>query len=356
MSDERSILSLGFSDVLVKPVAPSELLRRIRAQLDRRLSEQRGDARRLLLLDDNEARHDALRSEFARRHFPLFSACGTLDTLINGELPDSILCNIDTPEGYKLVRQLRADERFAQVPLVLARSGEVTAADRRLAKRAAASAVVRYGPGAYQTVSAVALALEQDHSPRSASASALSSKLTSDSARRASESRREQAGRAISNMLSDLARHQRDSRPPRYVVESALASFLDAGGFTKGAGYAVDSDGKLRLTCSLGFPEIAAKGLDAFWGHMAVLHDSMSRPEPTELTLELGEHCSLLRAAALKSIIVIPVASGGAPLGILFAGSQNATLPAYSHEIAVRAGALLAQVFEINSTRRSLRP
>jgi len=90
--------------------------------------------------------------------------------------------------------------------------------------------------------------------------------------------------------------------------------------------------------------------------HFSGLQSAVSNAVPYELSQLQAEHHDLLRSAAVGSMLVIPVALDGQPLGVMVAGSQNTALPVYSREIPASAGPLLQRLFEVNSSRDSLLP
>jgi len=129
MTDERNLgFALGASEYLTKPID--------RDQLARVLSKYEGGDRSApaLVVDDEPANRDVLRKGLERAGWPVVEAENgqvALDRVAEA-LPRLILLDLMMPvmDGFEFVAELRKNEAWRQVPVLVITAKEITAEDR----------------------------------------------------------------------------------------------------------------------------------------------------------------------------------------------------------------------------------
>jgi len=129
MTDERNLgFALGASEYLTKPID--------RDQLARVLSKYEGGDRSApaLVVDDEAANRDVLRKGLERAGWPVVEAENgqvALDRVAEA-LPRLILLDLMMPvmDGFEFVAELRKNEAWRQVPVLVITAKEITAEDR----------------------------------------------------------------------------------------------------------------------------------------------------------------------------------------------------------------------------------
>jgi len=129
MTDERNLgFALGASEYLTKPID--------RDQLARVLSKYEGGDRSApaLVVDDEPANRDVLRKGLERAGWPVVEAENgqvALDRVAEA-VPRLILLDLMMPvmDGFEFVAELRKNEAWRQVPVLVITAKEITAEDR----------------------------------------------------------------------------------------------------------------------------------------------------------------------------------------------------------------------------------
>lgn len=123
---------VGANDFLSKPVSENELLSRIEQILS---SREQGEQKRerILVVDDSSVQRSVIVQALAQQGFDVVAAKDGLDALavVETAKPELVITDSEMPEmnGRDLTRNLKADARFEDVPVVM-----LTAADSPLSR------------------------------------------------------------------------------------------------------------------------------------------------------------------------------------------------------------------------------
>jgi DNA-binding response OmpR family regulator len=176
LSDGDRILGAGFTDHLLKPIEPSQLVDRIRLHL-RAAHSPRPAVQRVLVVDDDPVQCKLAELTLGSCGFAVASAREAFEalTLARDFKPDVIVSDIVMPgvDGVQLCRAIRLEPELSRVPVVLASSRELDRVDRDLGARAGASAMVTPATVAASRCAAIS-GSRRRHAPASASSSASS--------------------------------------------------------------------------------------------------------------------------------------------------------------------------------------
>jgi response regulator RpfG family c-di-GMP phosphodiesterase len=142
----------GFTDYLLKPVEPCQLLQSVGRYLEPLSADDSfGRGRRLILADDDPVQRKLAQLRLEQLGFAVRTAddgAGALAAARESR-PDAIVSDVLMPgtDGFQLCRAVREDPMLQRVPVVLVSSAYVEAEDRRLATLAGADAYVERTPG-----------------------------------------------------------------------------------------------------------------------------------------------------------------------------------------------------------------
>lgn len=161
MVDEAKIANSGFSDYLLKPVEPSQLIRVIKNHLVNSQSshEEPGRKKLVLIVDD-----DLLQLKFTSLQFK----CTGFEviTAINGEeglevaksyRPQIIVSDVLMPklDGFGFCKAIRADSELSEIPIVLVSANYIEEIDRNLASDIGANGYVYRSLGIQKVIDTV---------------------------------------------------------------------------------------------------------------------------------------------------------------------------------------------------------
>lgn len=337
--DEPRLLSLGFTDVLIKPIDPARLQSAVRIHLARVSSDPPGEGRRLLLVDSNLRTLRLSARRFEQLGFEVSTASSGSEALddLSENLPSVVVSELlgEPMDGFELCQAIHAMPEHVSRPVILVSVQHLTQADREFAARVGATACVTRTGDLNALVDAVLEALR----PRSRSGRVESSipvsgidrkhaistlehraHLREDLARRDGTLR---AVRSVLDCLNESSGHSRDD-----VLYGALAGVLHATGFSLGASFLRTAQGSLELRGQIGFAEESLPEVRSFWGHLPLLWSVLETGAPRGACVghAVGSIQQLLATAALGSIIVIPLSHGSRRLGVLVLCSRNPRL------------------------------
>src|SRR5215470_263286 len=149
MCDQEKLATAGFTDVLLKPVEPSRLVKAIRMHTAR--PPARGTSpenrKKLLLVDADAVRAGALSLHFIRVGYEVTTARDGIEALAAARQgrPDVVVTDVFLPQldGFDLARALRRDADLERVRIVLVTPDAIGRSDRALAAELDATAVAR---------------------------------------------------------------------------------------------------------------------------------------------------------------------------------------------------------------------
>jgi CheY-like chemotaxis protein len=163
--EEARISSIGFSDIIMKPVEAFRLRQVVRAHLPRAqpAGTRFGHGRRVLIVDDDVIQSKLVGFRLSRLGFETSSATNGVEALrlVRISRPDVIVSDIMMPEldGFGLCAAIREDPALSGIPVVLMTNSYVDEADRELARAAGADQFVIRTPTMVEVVDAVHLSL-----------------------------------------------------------------------------------------------------------------------------------------------------------------------------------------------------
>jgi PAS domain S-box-containing protein len=346
--DEERATTVGFDDIITKPITPARLVPLVEAHLSSAPApgdDRFGNGQRLVVADDDPLQLKLATFRLQRLGFEV-EAVGNGQLVLDAirrQLPTAVVSDVMMPEldGFGLAIAIRQDPRLRELPLVLVTSSYVDPSDRELARRAGASELVLRTPelGELVTVLRTTLAdrprqtrpsaeelprLEADRNRRVARQLERQVQLNTGLAKRCSALASELT--VLAGISETVLRH----RDLDGALDDALAQCFDAGGISIGALFLLGGDGKLRARPLGGDAAWSAEDLRTlagptpFFGHEAVLHAVLASGKSRYVSLAdattLADVLARCRATALY---LIPLIQLGEPLGVLMMGSQR---------------------------------
>jgi two-component system cell cycle sensor histidine kinase/response regulator CckA len=346
-ADEARVLTAGFLDVLLKPVAPSRLVEIVERYACHAPPRASSNGRVALLADDDPMQRKLGQIALTYAGFEvLLAEDGEAAVRMAIERkPDVIVSDVLMPrlDGFAVCKAIRAAPALARIPIVLMSAHYLEAEDHKLAKRFGADRYVSRTTGFGTVVAAVLEALE---SPALRESSPPPPEdLQATYLRRVTHQLERQAslgaglvrqvslqGMALSVLdnLSDSLSRELD---PESALKGTLAECLDAAGLSVGAVLLLDAGGNLDVNAAVG------SATNFSWeAHGPVLREAMARggvliPSPETRR----EGLDLLVALGVASAFLVPIAARGEALGLLLLASNRTDLGDAENDAFVRA-------------------
>jgi PAS domain S-box-containing protein len=348
--EEARVSTVGFDDVIVKPVEPSQLLQIVKAHVPSGTAtrERFGEGRRLLIVDDDAVQLKLARFRLERVGFQVDGAADGLEALerLAVAKPDVVVSDVMMPrlDGFALCVAVREDPGLAELPVVLMTNSYLEEGDRELARRAGASAFVVRTPEMAEIVQAVRRTL-QGSAPAPATAPPpapapapaptppasfeaerthrLLRQLERQVALNAGISQRCSSLSAELFVLSGISEALAKDQDPAALdvaVDTILAACLDAGGISVGALFLERPDGSYRVHTigDQGVPR--GTEVERFFGSAEVLREILAGRRPPAVPPHM------LPSLGASSAVVAPLVHAGRGLGALVMLSKTAEL------------------------------
>jgi PAS domain S-box-containing protein len=364
VGDARS-MEAGFNALLVKPIEPSRLLEVLRPYFPHLSGAERvGKGCRVLVVDDDVVQLKLTGLHLTQLGFEIVQAMSTEQALRLARAcpPDVVLSDVMMPEidGFQLCFEFRRDPLLAQVPVVLASAWYETAADRQLADRVGATALVQKTPDMKGVPDALLAAVKDASSPpvqapdleiRLDHAQAVIRQLERQAGMSADLARRCTLQAAQISLLSGVADALALNADPGAALRDVLAATLDAAGISKGALFLHLDGGPLQLRHEIGFSVAERAELGAFFGQFALLEDAVRRQATVSIpSAPLAEDVSrvLLSRMDAASSQVVPLISHGRGVGVMVLCARHTDVTNEDSIAFARAmGNQLAQSLEL---------
>ena len=335
--DEARVSTVGFDDIIAKPIAPSRLVPLIEAHLPQQVpvSGRFGAGRRVVLVDDDPIQLKLATFRLSRLGFETEAVHDGLSALAAArrKLPDVLISDVMMPEldGFGLAMAVRQDPLLCKVPVLLVTSSYVEPADRELARRAGATDLLPRTPELVELIEALSSTLadvpdtspiepdelydlEKEHNRRVFRQLERQVMLNTGLAKRCSSLASELT--VLTRISEAVLKH----REVDVALDEALAECFDAGGIAGGALYLGDGDGLRVRSIGSEKPFGTTEELATFFGHAELLRKLISAGRtvyvpsddvPAQVAREL-----LARTDA-TALLIVPLTEGTPPLGAL---------------------------------------
>jgi signal transduction histidine kinase/DNA-binding response OmpR family regulator len=358
--DEARVSTVGFDDIIPKPIAPSRLVPLVEAHLPMNLPvvEKFGANRRLVVADDDPMQLKLATFRLGRLGFEIEAVADGAAALaaIRRKRPDAVVSDVMMPEvdGFGLAMALRQDPELRTLPLVLVTSSYVEPSDRTLARRAGANDLVVRTPDLSALVDVLRDTLAKDSVPTT-DPEALP-ELERERNRRVFRQLERQVmlntglAKRCSSLASELtvltgiAESVLRHRDVDTALDEALASCFDAGGVSFGAMYLLE--GTALRAHVLGAGVVTRTPIDTFFDREPLLREVIASGQMLYLPSDHPASATVLADAQAKAMLVVPLTSAAGPLGALMMVSRDRDLDesdwrAFAQGVAMQLGQVL---------------
>ena len=347
--DEARVSTVGFDDIIAKPIAPSRLVPIIEAHLPVPVPAggKFGTGRRVVIADDDPIQLKLATFRLARLGFDVEGVGDGRAALeaVKRHIPDALVSDVMMPEldGFGLAMAVRQDPALRKVPVLLVTSSYVEPADRDLANRAGANDLLPRTPELVELLQALDDALgksqgnavviqaeqiddlEKEHNQRVFRQLERQVMLNAGLARRCSSLASELT--VLTGISEAVLKH----RDVDVALDEALAECFDAGGIAVGALYLFSDGGQALRVRSLGsgHPVASLDDLERFFGHEQLLRETLGAG--TTLYLPSDQVPPLVAQELLSrtqgtAMLVVPLSNHGAVIGGLLMVSRGRDL------------------------------
>jgi PAS domain S-box-containing protein len=379
---------------LPKPIEPSRLLEVVRAHLC--ASRTSGESRTVLVADEDPFNLKLAALRLRHEGYAVDTATGGAEALEKARAapPDAILAHAGMPamDGFALCREVRRDPALAAVPVILFTSAYLDEADRELARKMGASALVprtadlgaagealrealrggaRHPPAAPAAPPAPVVpapgagsggagAGEGGEAGEAELAALHRQRVQAQLERQSSQNRAllRQAGiqatalalmRSLSEVLGQPA------NVPE-VIGDVLVQCLDAAGLSTGLLYLVEGKNRYRLQAHSGIAAAMREDAEACFGHPELIHAIVASGRPAALAtagapdvpgVGAGAAADFLTRLGRPSALIVPFVVMGETFGVLVLASDHQDLSdsswlGFAGSLAVQFGQTVA--------------
>jgi PAS domain S-box-containing protein len=346
--EESRIAGVGFTDILLKPVEPSHLVRVVQSYTvpKARSMGKRTDAgppRRVLLVDDSPTQLMVQQAVLTKAGYEVSVASDGVEALVAARKhkPDIIVSDVLMPkmDGFRLTAAVRADRTLALVPVVLVSSQYVSAADRDLAITLGAQDFVLRTPGFDDLLRAVGIAATAPVANRPvADAEALNAayfervlfQLDRQATINVGLMQRASLQASALAILGAITEAVGRGANVEARLQEVLSQYIDAAGLSRGAVYLREPGEPWRCGAHLGYESTPSGELATFFGHLPLLNGIVAQDRPVVITSgkdeEAGRHRDFLARAGASTALVAPLQSADGVTGALLLVSANGRL------------------------------
>jgi PAS domain S-box-containing protein len=311
----------AFTQFLAKPVELSLLLEVVRAQLV--APEPGSGGRRVLVIDDDHLNRKLTAIRLRQAGYEVDTAPGGAEGLIQARRrpPDAILSDVLMPgmDGFAFCREARRDPALASIPIVLFSSAYVEEADRELARKMGASALVVRTSDLRAAAAALEESLRRTTPPPMPAADdqvlalhheRLQVQLERQTALNEALLRQvaiQATALSITRGLSEVLAQPKDV--PQ-ILGDVLIHCLDAAGLSAGLLFVVEPGGGHRLQTQFGIPADRRADAEGCFGHPELLRRIVESRQPVALSSGAenadAEVRDFLARMGHSSVLVVP--------------------------------------------------
>jgi len=348
-SDESKLPKSNFADYLFKPIEPAFLVSTVRAHLaaSRTSIDMPGQGRVVLVVDDDVKQLKLLGTYLANLGFGVTTANDGAEALSRAEttLPDAVISDVLMPrlDGFEFCMAIRRHPRLKKIPVILLTNNYDDWSDKQLAADIGANGLVMRTPDCKDAVDLLLASLDHpapspargEDTFKSEHRESLMRQLNRQARLNVDLARRCAAQSAQISVLASAAQNFLRSGPNiENLLSEILAHYLAVIGFSQGAVYLVDQNSDLKLTGQIGFARERELALEDCFGSTDILFDAMARQEPVVFSSPAGDERfqALLSRAAIRSVLIAPLAFDGRALGVIVLFSDSRGLyPEWIH-------------------------
>jgi PAS domain S-box-containing protein len=359
-SDEPSARAI--THFLAKPMEPSQLLEIACAYLHPHTAS--GGGRRLLVVADELLSLQLATVLLHNEGYDVETAEGAREGLAKARarpptaiVADVLMASID---GFSFCAEIRRDLRLAEVPVVLLCASPPEEADRELARRMGANALVARTPGLRQAVAALRRSRRGTRvagSPAGAETlvalhqQRLKAQLDHETARGRALQRQlniQSISLALVKSLADVLGKPFDATS---AIGEVLVQCLDAAGLSTGLLYRIEPENRYRLHAQAGVPIEQRPDAQSCFGHPELLHWIVRAARPVALRagapgIPAGTS-DLLRRLGRSSALGVPVHVLGESFGVLLLAADTQNLASgtwleFADSLAAQLGETMA--------------
>jgi PAS domain S-box-containing protein len=366
--DQARISSVGFDDIIPKPIAPSRLLPLLEAHMPAPVpsSERFGVGRKLVVADDDPLQLKLASFRLGRLGFQIETVpdgAAALDAARRIR-PDAVVSDVMMPEldGFGLAMALRQDPDLRSIPLLLVTSSYVEPSDRELAQRAGANDLVVRTPELVELIEMLRRTLTSTEQTTHIEPGELN-ELERERNRRVFRqlerqvmlntglAKRCSALASELTVLTGIAEAVLKHRDVDASLDEALAACFDAGGVSVGALYLLQPTGELRVRTLGADGEWGAGGIETLFDNESLLRSVMTSSTPLyvpspDVPREVGDR--LLRLCEANAVLVVPLTSTSGPLGALLMAARGRELDEEDwRAFALGVGTQISQVLTL---------
>jgi len=366
--EEARASAIGFTDFLVKPLQPSELIRVVQAHLPSQPAlPGAGGGRRVLLADDDPVQRKLGRLQLELQGFRVQTAGDGLEALdlARGNAFDVIVSDVLMPrlDGFGLCLAIRQDRELAQLPVVLCSNAYLDTEDDTLARRMGANAFVIRTPDMATITDAVLTALQGGAPPPTADAPSelrdrhlyrVISQLEHKAVLNAGLAQRCASQSAALSVLSSISETLARSFDTPVALDKLLASCLEAGGFSVGVLYLLEEDGRLAVHAQGGYHDTSLAEIEALFGHEALFRTTLETGAPIAIpspAVDARTAAEFLSRAGPASALILPIVFREERLGAILVATDLRDLNSdESLDFARTIGNQIGQVIVLRRT------
>jgi PAS domain S-box-containing protein len=366
--DHARISSVGFDDIIPKPIAPSRLVPLLEAHLPAPVpaNERFGTGHRLLIADDDPLQLKLASFRLGRLGFEIETVGDGAAALeaVRQRRPDAIVSDVMMPQldGFGLAMALRQEAEFRAVPLLLVTSSYIEPSDRELAQRAGANDLVLRTPELVELIEALRRTLTSEEQTAAIEPGELSD-LERERNRRVFRqlerqvmlntglAKRCSALASELTVLTGIAEAVLKHRDVDTALDEALATCFDAGGVSVGALYLLDGSGSLRVRSVGEDGGWGGGGLETFFDNESLLRAVMTSGQPLHMPspdVPRDISARLLLQCEANALLVVPLTSTDGPLGALLMVSRGREIDEEDwRAFALGVGSQISQVLTL---------
>ena len=366
--EEARASSIGFTDFLVKPVQPSELIRAVQTHLPNQPPlAGAGRGRRLLLADDDPVQRKLGRLRLEMQGFRVQTAGDGLEALelARSNAFDVVVSDVLMPrlDGFGLCLAIRQDRDLARVPVVLCSNTYLESEDEALARQMGASAFVVRTADMASVTDAVLGALVNGSSSASAEAPAelrdrhvyrVITQLEHQASINAGLAQRCASQSAALSILSSISETLARSFDSPVALDKLLASCLEAGGFSVGVLYLLEEDGRLAVHAQGGYHEASLVEVESMFGHEALFRATLETGAPIAIpspAVDARTAAEFLSRTGPASALILPIVFRDERLGAVLVATDLRDLNSEeSLDFARTIGNQIGQVIALRRT------